>query len=259
MFEGSTENVKIEEREKKSNFNDYIKIKKNTFWKMSTILLLVLLLFMISSDTFNGENSEIEVKKESSAQYAASPSQDSNDNSKNIAKQVADDDPFLGNKDAPITIVEFSDFQCPFCKRFHEQTLEQIKSQYIDTGKVKFVYRDFPLESIHSQAKPAAMAAECAREQNKFWEYHDILFERQQIWSNSGITEFKKYAQELGLNAKKFDECFDSGKYNDEVIKDMNDAVAAGGRGTPYFIVGNQPVSGAQPFEAFKAVIDSQL
>ena len=90
-----------------------------------------------------------------------------------------DDDPFKGNSNAPVTIIEFSDFQCPFCSRFFQQTLPQIEKDYIDTGKVKFVYRDLPLDNLHPNARPAHIAAECADEQGKFWDYHDVLFEKQ--------------------------------------------------------------------------------
>jgi len=175
------------------------------------------------------------------------------------AKEFVDDDPFIGDKDAKVVIVEFSDFQCPFCKRFREQTFDSIKKDYIDTGKVKFVYRDFPLDSIHPQARAAAIAGECAREQNKFWEYHDLLFEKQSEWAGVGGGLFKQYANELGLDAGKFGNCFDSNKYDDEVSKDLNDGSQAGITGTPGFIIGNQIVSGAQPFASFKAAIDAGL
>ncbi len=172
------------------------------------------------------------------------------------AEDLVDDDPVLGNKNAKLTIVEFSDFQCPFCSRFKSDALSQIKSQYIDTGKVKFVFRDFPLTSIHPMAQKAAEAAECADDQGKFWEYHDLIFDRQ---SSLSINSLKQWAVELGLNENDFNKCLDSGKYANEVSKDSSDAQKAGGQGTPFFIVGNQPVSGAQPFAAFQQVIESQL
>src|SRR3989344_2071642 len=125
-----------------------------------------------------------------------------------IVDVSADDDPVIGDKDAKVTIIEFSDFQCPFCSRFREQTFDQLKKEYIDTGKVKFVYRDFPLESIHPNALKAAEASECADDQGKFWEYHDILFSKQDEWSQSdGISKFKVYAKDLSLDTSKFDKC----------------------------------------------------
>jgi protein-disulfide isomerase len=171
----------------------------------------------------------------------------------------ADDDPAKGDKNAPVTIIEFSDFQCPFCARFHTQTLPQIKSKYIDTGKVKLVYRDFPLTSIHPNAEPAAEASECADEQGKFWEMHDLLFEKQDEWSDIGISKFKDYAKELNLDADKFNKCLDSSKYKDEISKDMQDGVAAGVQGTPAFFVNGILLSGAQPFTAFDQVIQQEL
>ncbi|MBI1969641.1 DsbA family protein [Candidatus Woesearchaeota archaeon] len=168
----------------------------------------------------------------------------------------ADDDPSRGDKSAPVTMIEFSDFQCPFCGRFWSQTLPQIEQEYIKTGKVKFVYRDFPLDAIHPNARPAAEAAECADEQGKFWEFHDKIFQNQQQLS---VENYKKWAAELGLNAEKFNGCVDSKKYAEEVSKDLADATAAGGTGTPYFLINGKPLTGAQPFAAFKAAIDAEL
>ncbi len=170
----------------------------------------------------------------------------------------ADDDAILGNKNAPITIVEFSDFQCPFCTKFYEQTLPLIEENYIKTGKVKFVYRDFPL-SFHQYAQKAAEAAECAEEQNKFWEYHNILFEKQAEWSIGGIDKLKEYTQSLGLNSNNFNGCLDSGKYANEVQKDFNDGQRYGVSGTPTFFINGIKLTGAQPFDAFKQVIEQEL
>lgn len=179
-----------------------------------------------------------------------------------------DDDPIRGDQDAPITIVEFSDFQCPFCARFQIQTLPLILEQYVDTGKVKFVYRDFPIQNSHPNAMPAAVASECAHEQDKYWQYHDALFENQGVWNNveitSAITIFKEFATELDLNQEQFNSCLDSGKYIEEINNDLNDGRDYGVSGTPGFFIGNEKIgfvklNGAQPFEAFKSIIDSQL
>lgn len=176
-----------------------------------------------------------------------------------------DDDPVKGSKDAKVVIVEFSDFQCPFCGRFYAQTLPSITSEYIDTGKVMFVYRDFPLTSIHPQAAPAAEAAECANEQGEFWEFHDLIFDNQ---GSLSIDNYKKWASELDLNTEQFNDCVDSRKYQSEVAQDLSDGSAAGVRGTPGFVVGvlqddgtvvGQSIRGAQPFANFKAVIDAEL
>lgn len=179
-----------------------------------------------------------------------------------------DDDPVRGNTDAPITIIEFSDFQCPFCARFHVQTLPLLLENYIDTGKVKLVYRDFPIQNIHPNAMPAAVAAECADEQGKYWEYHDKLFENQNQWSELETTEaismFTRYAFEIELNQEQFDACLTSGKYLNEIRVDLNDGRDYGVTGTPGFFIGNDELGfvelkGAQPFESFKKVIDLQL
>jgi len=183
-------------------------------------------------------------------------------------KISADNDPVRGNPDAPITIIEFSDFQCPFCARFHVQTLPSILEEYIDTGKVNLVYRDFPIQSIHPNALPAAVAAECANEQGKYWQYHDTLFERQNTWSKldtgSVISTFSQYAADVGLEQQQFDSCLGSGKYLQEVQQDLNDGRTYDITGTPGFFIGNEnigfvKIDGAQPFESFKRVIDSQL
>ncbi|MBI4176699.1 MAG: DsbA family protein, partial [Candidatus Aenigmarchaeota archaeon] len=168
----------------------------------------------------------------------------------------ADDDPAAGPADAKVTLIEFSDFQCPFCGRFYEQTLSQIKSNYVDTGKIRFVYRDFPLDSIHPQAKPAALAAECADEQGKFWEYHNKLFENQGSLSDS---YYKQLAADLGLDTGQFNTCVDSGKYASEVDKDFQDGAAAGVSGTPTVFVNGQKIVGAQPYGVFEAAIEQAL
>ena len=178
---------------------------------------------------------------------------------------TADDDVFLGPDDAPVTIIEFSDFQCPYCKRFRDQTLDQILQTY--EGKVRFVYRDFPLSSIHDWAQKAAEAGECANEQGQFWAYHDLLFANQTVLNQqleaaglSGVVEtFKTYAGQTGLDTAAFSDCLDSGKYAQEVQKDYNDGVAAGVTGTPAFYINGQELIGAQPFSAFQAAIDAAL
>lgn len=168
----------------------------------------------------------------------------------------ADDDAVKGDADAPVTIIEFSDFECPFCSRFYTDTLPQIQKEYIDTGIVKLVYRDFPL-SFHQNAKPAAEAAECAAEQGKFWEMHDALFENYNVLSRAKYTQL---ATDIGVeDISAFDECVDSGVMGAEVDKDFADGRAAGVTGTPSFFVNGQKISGAQPFSAFKAAVDAAL
>lgn len=166
-----------------------------------------------------------------------------------------DDDAVLGSPNAEVTIIEFSDYQCPFCRKFWSETLGQIKSTYIDTGKVKLVYRDFPL-SIHPQAQIAAEAAECIREKGGdeiYFEYHDLIFENQQTLSESNL---KQWASDLGHDISS---CLDSGRYTSEVQADFLEGQAAGVTGTPSFFINGQPVSGTQPFSVFEKIIESEL
>lgn len=173
-----------------------------------------------------------------------------------------DDDPFIGNEKAKVIVVEFSDFQCPFCRIFWSEAYQQIKKEYIDTGKIKFVFRDYPLP-FHSAAQPSAEAAECADDQGKFWEMHDKIFGEQAKQGTGTITysavELKKWASEIGLNTGKFNQCLDSGKYKSEVENDLADGSAYGVSGTPTLYVNGNPIVGAQPFSVFQAIIEQEL
>jgi len=186
-----------------------------------------------------------------------------------LIQGLLDDDPVKGNPDATVTVVEFSDYQCPFCKRFHETTLPLILENYVDTGKVKFVYRDYPIQNLHPNgAFPAAVASECADEQGMFWQYHDKLFQTQKNWERLATkdigNEFKTFAVELGLDTNQFNDCFNSGKYLDEINNDLKDGASYGITGTPGFLIGNEErgyikVSGAQPYSVFQNILDQML
>ena len=167
----------------------------------------------------------------------------------------------LGSDDAPVRIVEFSDFECPFCARFHEGTLPLLKERYIDTGLVHFSYRHLPLEFIHASARGAAIASECAAQQQQFWPYHDVLFEDISRWSGGGEPALVAIAAEIGLNESAFSACIkdDSGELGDIVDRDLAAAESAGISGTPSFSVNGQVISGAQPFAAFASIIDAEL
>jgi len=167
----------------------------------------------------------------------------------------ADDDPVEGDAKAPVTIIEFSDFQCPFCGKFFKDTLPQLRNEYIKTGRVKLVYRDYPLD-FHPYAQKAAEAADCADEQGKFWQMHDKLFDNQDAITAS---ELKKYAADLGLDTAKFNNCLDTSKYEQEVKKDLADGNTIGVSGTPAFFINGISVSGAQPYSVFKQIIDGEL
>lgn len=171
------------------------------------------------------------------------------------ASVSADNDPVKGLGGAPVTIIEFSDFECPYCARFFEQTLSQIEEKYIKTGKVKLVFRDFPLP-FHRNAQKAHQAAECADEQDKFWEYHDLLFENYQSLSEENL---KNYAESIGLNMTEFNECLNSEKMLSEVQKDLNDGSQYGVSGTPTFFINGIKLVGAQPYSAFEQIIEQEL
>lgn len=180
---------------------------------------------------------------------------------------VLDTNPVLGKADAPVTFIEFTDFQCPFCQRHFQQTFGEIKTNYVDTGKIKYVTRHFPL-SFHPNAQKASETAACAQDQNKFWEMHEKLFNTQGDWSGldaaGAAAKFKDYAKELGLNASTFATCLDSGAKTAFVQADQAAGSAAGIDGTPgFWILGpdgkNQKISGAYPFATFQAAIDGML
>src|SRR5207253_10991723 len=159
--------------------------------------------------------------------------------------------PERGGKNATVTIIEFSDYQCPFCKKA-EDVVDQGMKNYGD--KVKLVYRNYPLP-FHPNARPASEAAACANAQGKFWEYHSKLFH------GDGLEpeKLKTYADQVGLDRKKFDECLDKKPFKTEIDKDMKDGEKAGVTGTPAFFINGRMLSGAQPFEKFKEVIDDEL
>lgn len=171
-------------------------------------------------------------------------------------KDIAGDDPSLGDPGAPITMVEFSDFQCPFCAQFFSTTEQEIIEKYVKTGKVKFVYRDFALSAIHDMAQKAAEAGECAHEQNQFWKYHDFVFGHQKDLS---LVNLKRWAGEVGLDQARFNVCLDSGKYQKEVEEDFAYGRKAGVSGTPTSFINGKKVEGSRPFEDFKVVIEGIL
>jgi protein-disulfide isomerase len=170
-----------------------------------------------------------------------------------IVDVSAEDAPFKGPVDAPITIVEFSDFQCSYCKRVLN-VLNEVLERYPD--KVKLAFRDFPIVNIHPHAQKAAEAAHCAAEQGKFWEFHDLLFEKQDAIPTANFVD---HAKALGLEVTTFQACVDARKHQEKVERNYAAGVKAGVSGTPAFFINGRLLSGAQPLEAFKAVIDEEL
>ncbi|MFH1752034.1 MAG: DsbA family protein [archaeon] len=187
-------------------------------------------------------------------------------------EELMDDDPVKGNSNAPITIVEFSEFQCPYCgaaygsnaaliAKFQESDPSweapygKVMQEYVDTGKVRYVFRDFPL-SFHENAQKASEASQCAFEQDKFWEYHDLLFENQEALT---VPDLKSYAEQLGLNTTQFNDCLDSGEYAQEVQDDLAYGQSIGVSGTPTFFINDKVIVGARGFADFKQLIEAEL
>lgn len=165
---------------------------------------------------------------------------------------------FLGDSNAPVTIIEFSDFQCPYCGRFYAQVEPRIRQEYVDRGIVRLGYWHFAFLGAESQW--AAEASECAAEQGAFWEYHDYLFEHQNGENKGAFSKdnLKQFAADLELDTVAFNECLDSGRYADLVQSFTQMGRQIGVQSTPTFVVNGVPVLGAQPFEAFQQVIESQ-
>jgi protein-disulfide isomerase len=150
--------------------------------------------------------------------------------------------PFLGSKEAPLTIVEFTDYECPYCRQFHQQTFQDLKKHYIDSGRVRFYSMDLPLD-IHRNALLAAHAGRCAHEQGQFWRMHD------QMQANPEHLEAAKlvgYAGEIGMDSLAFRRCLDSGKYNEAIQQATREAMSKGARGTPTFVIGRSTPSGVE-------------
>ncbi len=173
-------------------------------------------------------------------------------------------DPYMGKADAPLVLVEFSDYECFYCARFFRETLPQIRKEYIDTGKLKHVFKDFPLR-FHKKAKKAAEASLCAGEEQKYWEMHDLVFENQK---QIDIPHLINHAKTLGLKADGFEKCLNDSRYAKGVDKDINTGQKIGVRGTPSFILGRingkgevegDIIRGARPYKAFKSALDAML
>jgi protein-disulfide isomerase len=166
---------------------------------------------------------------------------------------TADPNRLRGNADAPVTIVEFADFQCPYCEAA-EATLKQVLQKY--EGRVQLGFRDFPLRQIHPQAQSAAEASRCAGNQGKFWEYHDVLFANQTDLNENAYAE---HARKIGLDVAKFQACLDSGSSRPLIESDLQSGMAVGVTGTPAFYINGAMLSGAQPASDFESIIDLEL
>lgn len=236
-----------------------IRLNKDHLWKYSTFVLLAVVVIG-AIVLFTGDSSRSEVTT-----VGNNPTQQVAGTTERVEVSI-DDDPVLGEKDAPVTIIEFSDYQCPFCRKFWQDTFPSLKREYIETGKVRFVYRDFPL-NFHPSAIPAAEAANCAREKGgdaAYFKMHDKIFEEQNILDGGSVSstvqfsteDLKRWAKDIGYN---IDSCLNGGKYVSEIQKDLQEGSAVGVQGTPGFFINGQPLSGAQPYSVFKQMIDAEL
>jgi protein-disulfide isomerase len=210
--------------------------------------------FTIAFFTGKGFNTQ---PGEEAAQVAAAPTDQPAEEPTTVVEEVpavSSEDYIKGPENAKITLIEYSDFECPYCTGFKD-TLEQILDEYGDD--VRLVVRHFPL-SFHANSKSAALATECAGEQGKFWEMHDKIFEAN-VNDNMGVDTWKKAAQDLGLNTKNFNDCLDNEKYADKITEQMQDGMKAGVKGTPATFVNGEMVSGALPYETFQQIIEQIL
>lgn len=237
----------MEEHSEKRN---EITISKVTLWKIISAVLFLLLIASIYTSGFGlfAKTPTANPPQQPSPEEEQLPIVDT-------SKIDLTGQPRLGEDDAPITIIEFSDFECPFCSRAANGPVKQIIKEYVDTGKAKLVFMNYPL-GFHQYAQIAAEASECANEQGKFWQMHDKIFENQPSLNKENLV---KWAQEIKLDMNMFNGCLNDNKYAQEVQKDMAVAQSAGVQGTPSFLINGQMIVGAQPFEAFKQVIEEEL
>lgn len=195
-------------------------------------------------------NSDKILENTKTAQIAQPPTLNQND-----VLNINQNDVILGNPEAPVTLIEYSDYQCPFCQKFFKETEPLIRKNYIETGKVKMVYRDFPLPG-HPYAEPAAEAANCAKDQGKFWAYHDAIFQKQ---NELPTLDYLKLANELGLDTNQFKKCLGDQKYKDKIKKDYEGGASIGVNGTPTFFINGKQIIGAQPYSVFEKAIEEAL
>jgi protein-disulfide isomerase len=255
-----------------------IKIPPISFKKINTNILLVIALIIFAfilgfltdkviylQNALNGNTAKTSTTAQNNAKTITPQAAQPEEPTPPPAKVDVSDGhlPPLGNPNAKVTIVEFSDFQCPFCEQFENNTYPQLYDQYIKTNKIKFVFRHYPLVGIHPLAQKAAEASECANDQGKFWDYHKTLFKNQSAWSTLPLTDaldsFTSYASELGLDTTTFRSCLDTDQFAQKVQKDRDDGDKAYVNGTPTFFINGKRLVGAQPFDQIKQLIDQDL
>lgn len=255
----------MEEQSKSKNFFDALSAGKifslglvAGFLVLCTLGFFILLGVFLFGDSASGETQNINTNN---ANNNEDEIVNKGDTKINLRAVDPDRDNFRGDEKAPITIVEYSDFECPFCKRFHDTLLQIAK----DNGnKVAWVFRHFPLDGLHSQARTEALASECAAEQGKFWEFADIIFAVTPSNDGLDLNKLPDYAKQAGVSVNKFNDCLNSKKYANRVAEDQQDGQSIGVSGTPFSVIigpngETLPVSGAQPAAVVQQMIDSLL
>jgi protein-disulfide isomerase len=251
----------IEHKEHKvhhTSSNNTITIKKDTLWKYATFVLAAVIIiggfvFFIGDGQNGGSAGTGNVANNPPSAPTAPTAPPS------IVEPNIEGAPSKGDPNAPVVLVEYTDYQCPFCGRHFTQTYPQLISEYVESGKVLYVSKDFPLNNIHPEAQKSAEAAHCMREQlgdDGYFLMHDRLFQDQGSLNNAN---YKKWARELGADGEEFDDCLDSGKTASIVQQGLTEGQQDGIRGTPGFLINGKALSGAQPFSAFKQAIDAEL
>jgi|TARA_Y100000310_G_scaffold68970_1_gene64278 protein-disulfide isomerase len=231
-----------------------IEFDQVTLWKAGTIIFAVLFIISIFTGGFSGSSSG-----SADGKVVVPPTQDPGQQPLIKADVSIKGEPCFGDKNAEVLVVEFTDYQCPFCQRAYQNTYPEIK-KLVDKGDVRFCVKDYPLP-FHEQADEASIAANCAGEQDKYEEMHDKLFETMETWSGNADIKpvFVGYAKDLGLDEDDFSKCFDDPAQRKEVEGDVSEGSGAGVSGTPSFLINGQLLVGAQPWSAFKTVIDAEL
>jgi protein-disulfide isomerase len=224
------------------------------------IVLLIIAAFFIGSLTTKLSSLQGGAQQPAAGQQgnAAQPTQAQADPNKKYDVSVGSY-PVQGNKDAKVTIVEFADYQCPFCEKLYTDTISQIIKQYVDTGKAKFAYRDYAF--LGQESTWASEATACANDQGKYWEFHDYLFTHQGSENSGALSKdnLKGFAATLGLNTDQFNSCLDTDKYAKQVADDLAAGQKVGVQGTPAVFVDGKVVVGAEPFSTFQKLIDQEL
>jgi protein-disulfide isomerase len=228
-------------------------------WRMAALSICVSVAFLLSG--LVGCSTPVPTPTNTPTTPANTPTPDADSTPSATREPLVplNDDPVMGSADAPVTMIEYSAYLCPYCRMFAMETLPLIEEEYIDTGKVKFMFRDFP---VHGESEVAlAMVTECAADQGKFWEMQAYLWEGYDEWSQSQdiLATFQEKAEDLGMDTEVFTSCLQEGTVVDRIVEDYNIAVQDGIEATPSFLINGIQIRGAQPFEEFQRVIDAAL